>query len=94
MGDVEYRASRTCTLFANFCSCYSCPRFNGQASECLLDGDIGSTNWFYCVGYYGSNWGQGLAIPSYQRAAQAVEVLARNPKTQDFDVRFLTFLSL
>ena len=114
--------------------------FNGN--ECLLDGSIGETEWFYCVGYvcacvpvrvcvsagvslwvcvcgvpcasmstrcerrrqrarppltvllfisrhsyFGSDWGQGQAIPSYQRPAQSVELFAKNPKTNEFQVR-------
>jgi len=59
--------------------------FNGQ--ECLLDGSINSTEWFYCVGYYGGQWGHDIAIPSYSRPANAVELFAMDPKTQEWQVR-------
>ena len=59
--------------------------YNGQ--ECLLDGSVSSaTEWFYCVGYYGGQWGHGVAIPSYQRPASAVELFVMNPKTNSWQV--------
>ncbi len=61
-------------------------RYNTNG-ECLLDGSVSTPqDWFYCVGYNGGNWGQGLAIPSYSRPAQAVELFAMNPKTQKWQV--------
>lgn len=62
--------------------------YNGQ--ECLLDGSVSAASeWFYCVGYYGGQWGHGVAIPSYQRPASAVELFVMNPKTSRWQVCLL-----
>jgi hypothetical protein len=49
------------------------------ANECLFDGSVGSTIWFYCIGWPDTNWGPD-GIPSFARAAKAVELFARDPR--------------
>ena len=64
---------------------------NSQANECLLDGQPGSTTWFFCIGYYGVDWGRGLAIPGYvspARPAKAVELFAQRPTDKKWQIIF------
>jgi hypothetical protein len=58
------------------------------AGESLLDGSVGSAEWFYAVGYFGLDWGNGVAIPAYGRAAKAVELHAVDPKTKQWAIVF------
>jgi hypothetical protein len=54
----------------------------------LLDGEPGTSNWFYAVGYNGGSWGHGESIPSFGRPARAVELFAMNPKTLKWTLVF------
>jgi len=54
----------------------------------LLDGEPGSGSWYYAIGYNGADWGQGQTIPSFKRAAQAVELFAMNPNTSKWTLVF------
>jgi len=51
------------------------------SGNCLMDGQPGTESWFYCIGYNGTDWGHGVAIPSFGRPAKAVELFVMDPKT-------------
>lgn len=54
------------------------------SGHCLMDGSIGIQSWFYCVGYNGTDWGHGIATPSFGRPAKAVELFVMDPKTKSW----------
>jgi hypothetical protein len=56
--------------------------------QSLFDGSVGSNNWFYAIGYAGANWSPNVAIPSFGRESNAVELFAMDPKTSKFTLVF------
>jgi len=61
--------------------------FNADG-ECLMDGSMNTPKWFYCVGYFGLDWGYGLAIPSFSRPAYALELFVMDPKSSTWVLVF------